>query len=177
MKAYPKCSPGAAIRSVAYTAGIDDVEAALGAAALLGGIAGSKAAMIGPSGERIHPGLNLITAGVDSPEWQRAQEMMIDPIAALQRMFREMSHSAARERLGHLQYKHTTFGDTDEIVRGASGGLFENARGNANFVAPDRTFVALRNPSFVLQDPEPAQEAWKKVGVSCGPDRFDDCRK
>lgn len=141
------CSPGAAIRSIAYVAGIGDVEAALAIAASIGGIAGPRAKIAGPAGEPISPGINLIVAGADAPSWCRAQDLILDPLMIIQRNCRDMSSAVNPERLDHLQYSRIGADETDRIV--------EAQKDKSLGYHGDPHFAALRHPSFLLRNPDP----------------------
>ncbi len=143
-------TPGAAIRSLAYTAQIGDEEAALGVAAVLGGIAGPKAKLAGPAGESIRPGLNLLVAGADAPWWNRAQDLLLDPALAMQQACREMSSALDPERLDVLQYGRFEYSNTDRIVEAVKG----DSCLEQEYLRPH--FSALRHPTFALHNPDPA---------------------
>lgn len=154
---YPVSDPSWVIASIAHTAGIGSVEAALGMASLLGGVAGPGASILGPVGEYIHPGLNLIVAGSDSPGWNRAQDLLLAPLAASQRMFRDLSHSASLERLDWHQHGYRKRGETDAIVEACKSGILNDFDMVTRSVPSDRHFASLRHPSFLLHSPNPGQ--------------------
>jgi len=128
--------------------------AAIGLAAFLSGIAGPKAAILGPAGEYIHPGINLLMAAPGSPQWRRLEELLSEPIRCCQRMFREVSWETSSERLDALQFSWASEGRTNEVVERLKAGPFGEQSGAPSHVRADRPFTALRQPTFVLQSPE-----------------------
>ena len=87
-------SPGHTISAIAAASGVDFLEAALGVAAVIGGIAGPGAGLEGPAGDLISPGINLVVTGGDRPSWRRAEELLLSPVNAVQRMLRQLSQAA-----------------------------------------------------------------------------------
>jgi hypothetical protein len=145
--------PGYAIGAIATASGADFLDAAIGVAAVLGGIAGPSAGLEGPAGDLIHPGVNLAVAGQNSPSWCRLEELLLEPLIACQRMFRDLSRAASPARLDHLQFSYTA-GGTNDIAERSKAGLFANPGASAQCVDPNRHIDALRRPSFFLRSPD-----------------------
>lgn len=145
--------PGYAISSIALTAGLGFIDAALGVAAVLGGTAGPKACFTGPAGEAIHPGINLVVAGSDSPRWLRAQDLLLTPLEMLQATFRDISRAADPERLDYLQSCRHQSERTDVIVAEASRSFLEDGlEATGQYV--DRKFDVVQRPNLLLRSPD-----------------------
>jgi len=154
MKDQRPALPGYTIASIAVVAGISFEHAALAMATLLGAVAGPSAGILGPAGELINPGLNSLFAGADNRSWASAQELLIEPLTACQRMFRELSRATAPQRLDYLQFSRFTADRTNDIVDRSKADVFRGDPGPAEYVCEDRHFVPLRLPTFLLLSPD-----------------------
>lgn len=145
---YPDLAAGA----IAASSGTEVVTTALGVAAVLGNIAGPYAEIVGPMGERIHPGFNLVVAGGNCPRWYQAQKLLLDPVEACQREFRERAAAVTRERLDHMQAMRPHVDKTNELVTSHDGELPRH-HGPDPIAAWNRPFIPLRRPTFALRSP------------------------
>ena len=145
--------PGFCIGALAMASGTDFIDAALGIATVLGGIAGPMAAIDGPAGDLIHPGLNLVVAGRDNAPWRRLEELLFGPVDACQRMMRDLSHAATQERLDHLQFSSLR-DSTNAVAERSKAGLFRVPNAPATYVDEHRHLAVLRTPSFFLRAPD-----------------------
>lgn len=145
--------PGFTIGALAVASGTGFVDAALGVATVLGGIAGPMAAIDGPAGDLIHPGLNLVVAGRDHAPWRRLEELLLGPVDACQRTMRDLSHAATQERLDHLQFSSLRDG-TNAVAERSKAGLFRVPNAPATYVDEHRHLAVLRTPSFFLRAPD-----------------------
>ena len=143
--------PGYTIGALAFASGTDFVDAALGLATILGGIAGPHGGIDGPAGDLIHPGINLITAGRDHAPWRGLEELLLAPVDTCQRMLRNLSHATGPDRLDHMEFAHV--GDhTGDIAETSNAGLVRTP-GRPEYVDERRHLSILRTPSFLLRAP------------------------
>ena len=146
-------TPGFTIGALATASGTDFIDTALGLATVLGGIAGPMAAIDGLAGDLIHPGLNLVVAGRDHASWRRLEELLFGPVDACQKMMRDLSHAATRERLDYLQF--SPIGDhTHAVAERSKAGLFGVPNAPAQYVDTHRHLAVLHTPSFLLHAPD-----------------------
>jgi hypothetical protein len=145
--------PGHVIGALAVAAGVSALEAAVGVASVIGGIGGPNTGVIGPAGEFIHGGVSLIVAGRDDPSWRRAQELLLEPVMACQRVLRQVSQAAGPERLDHLQFSPAVDG-TQDIVGESKAGIFDLRPTLTNYVDDKRHIAVLRTPTFLLRSPD-----------------------
>ncbi len=145
-------SPGFTIGALALASGTDFVDAAVGLATVLGGIAGPHGGIDGPAGDLIHPGLNLVVAGRDHAPWRRLEELLFAPVNACQKMMRDLSHAAGPDRLDHMEFSRV--GDnTGDIAEKSKAGLFRQPGTSVGYVDSRRHLAVLRTPSFILNNP------------------------
>src|SRR4051794_10897395 len=124
MKQAVETYPGHVIGAIAAASGVSVLEAAVGVASVIGGIGGPNAGVVGPAGEFIHAGFNLLVTGRDIPSWRRAQEILLEPVGACQQVLRRISQATRPERLDHLQFSAAVDG-THDIVAQSKRGIFE----------------------------------------------------
>lgn len=148
--------PGHVIGSIAAASGASVLESALGVATLLSGIAGPRAVIQGPSGEKLDPGINLIIAGAHSAPWSRAEQLLVEPINRHQRMLRDLSRSTKSERLDHLQFVNYASDNTNKAVQITKEAEHpeEALHGLSVLSGVGREFAAMRQPTLILRSPD-----------------------
>jgi hypothetical protein len=142
--------PGYILSSITVLGRARLLESTLTTAALLSSIAGPEAAVEGPGGELIYPGLNIITTGRDTASSKRLRELLVEPIIACQRQFREISRSLSPAKLDHLEFSPFDDGTEDFIRRSRMTG--GDITGSPSPHNPE--MAAFRRPTFLLQSPD-----------------------
>ena len=147
-----RCRPGFVVSALGAATGTSPEMAALAAAALLGGIAGGDAGVLGPTDNMVSPRFNLLIVGREDAGWQRLQQLLLAPIEALQSRLRDMSRAVTPNHLDAIDNRPNSRNITAEIHT-AVGREFDSARPLS--LAHLRASTALRFPSFLLNSPAP----------------------
>ena len=140
--------------SLAASTGTSPESAALSSAALLGGIAGPDAHILGPADNPVGPNFNLLVTGGEDASWQRLQQLILGPVESLQARLRVMSRAVHPERVAEIENRRGAKNITQEL-HAAVGREFPDNGLPLGPLDGLRANVALRQPSVLLSSPSP----------------------
>lgn len=149
-----RCGPGWAVIALASATSCSAEMSALAVAAVLGGIAGPDAHILGPADNPISPAFNTFVAGSDNSAFLNLQMLVLEPVQALLSRLRQMSQIVEPDHLLIQRKPLQKPNQTEELLKIVGKEI--NTKGFQLGPLHDvRASQALGQPSILRNSPAP----------------------